>query len=72
MVSYIVMITFLLALNAIKAPVKYVIRTKYFFFIILFVDAYFKTQWINPFLTIFAVYMTITAIYLVSKFRSSV
>lgn len=72
MVSYIIMITFLVLLNALKNPVRYIIRTKYFFFIILFIDAYFETNLLRPFLIIFSIYMTCSSIYLIGKFRTTI
>lgn len=72
MVSYIIMIIFLVLLNALGNPVKYIIRTKYFFFIILFIDAYFGTNLLRPFLIIFSLYMTCSSIYLIGKFRTTI
>lgn len=72
MLSYIIMITFLVLLNAFKNPVKYIIRTKYFFFMILFVDAYFETNLLRTFLIIFSLYMTFASTYLIIKFRTTI
>ena len=69
--TYILMIVFLVVLNYKNSGVKYVIRSKYLFYIMLFVDAYFQTDYMPLFLMIFSIYMVMLSLYLFKKIRCS-
>ena len=67
--SYIVMIMLLVLLNHLNKPVKFVIRSKYYFFVILGLDAYFHSDIMTPFLAVLAIYMTFASIHMFNKLR---
>ncbi len=70
--SYTVLVTLVIVLNSMKKPAKFVFRSKYFFYLLLGVDAYFQTNYLEPFVLVVAVYMSLHAIYLFNRLRCSV
>lgn len=70
-VAYILMIVFLVVLNQREKPVKYVVRTKYFFFLVLLFDFHFDTEIMHYFLMVFAIYMTLTSFFLFNRLRTA-
>jgi len=66
-VFYVLMIVLLVILNYKNHSVKFVLRTKYFFFLMLLIDAYFKVEIINYFLMIVGIYMVIVTTYMFLK-----
>ena len=69
LVSYIVLIVFLVWLNALGSPVRIVFRSKYFFFALLFLDIFTGLKTLPPFLIIFAIYNTMICILLLRRLR---
>ncbi len=65
--SYFLMIYLLIIVNKLKIPVKFVFRSKYWFFIILLIDFHFKTNIIHPFLIILTLYMVILNLHIIQK-----
>lgn len=69
LVMYLVMITFLVVLNRLASPVRFAVRSKYLFYVVLLVEVY-STQKIMPlFLAAFAFYMTIFNMFLFLRLR---
>ncbi|KKW36834.1 hypothetical protein A2454_04570 [Candidatus Peribacteria bacterium RIFOXYC2_FULL_55_14] len=72
LVMYIVMITFLVLLNRLGSPVRFAIRSKYFFYILLVLDLYTARSIVHPFLVLFACYMTVLNVHLFLRLRKLV
>ncbi|PIR49736.1 hypothetical protein COU79_03195 [Candidatus Peregrinibacteria bacterium CG10_big_fil_rev_8_21_14_0_10_54_7] len=72
LVMYIVMITFLVLLNRLGSPVRFAIRSKYFFYILLVLDLYTTWNIVYLFLAVFACYMTILNVHLFLRLRKLV
>lgn len=71
-IAYTLMIGFVIILNTFNKSPKYIFRSKYLVYVIFFIDQYFQTNLLNPFILIVSVYMTITSIYLFNKIRWAV
>lgn len=69
LVSYIVLIVFLVWLNALGSPVRIVIRSKYVCFALLFLDTFAHLQTLPPFLVVFALYNTVVCLFLLRRLR---
>lgn len=72
LVMYIIMITFLVLLNRLGSPVRFAIRSKYFFYILLGVDLLVAKDIVHPFLVVFALYMTVLNVHLFLRMRRAV
>jgi phosphatidylglycerophosphate synthase len=68
-IFYVIMIMLMVILNYKEHSIKFILRTKYFFFIILLIDTYFKIQIINYFLMIIGIYMVLVSTYMFNKLR---
>jgi len=69
LVMYILMITFLVVLNRLSSPVRFAIRSKYFFYIVLLIDVYSTQNMMPLFLIVFALYMTALNVFLFQRLR---
>ena len=68
-VSYVIMIMLMVILNYKEHSIKFIFRTKYYFFAILLIDTYFQIQTINYFLMIVGIYMVLVSMYMFNKLR---
>ena len=69
--SYIVMITFLVVLNAFKRPVRHVIRSKYLFYTFFYLEVFSLVMIFDVIVMLFALHTAFTAIWLFWKLRCS-
>jgi len=68
-IFYVIMIMLVVILNYKEHSLKFIIRTKYFFFVFLLIDAYFKIHTIDCFLMIVGIYMVLVSFYMFNKLR---
>jgi phosphatidylglycerophosphate synthase len=66
---YVVFITLIVVLNRMGQSIKYIFRSKYFFFVLLFVDLIKNTSMLIWFLPAVGIYMVAMCVYLLHRLR---